>query len=88
MPTTPPPRRHPLNRDRYLDLLIYRGVPEKMRPWYLRRVEAFLKALSRQSPVAADGRAGHGLTASAVKPILTRQRAVSSTGFRFPIAVM
>jgi site-specific recombinase XerD len=46
MPT--PPRREdgtPSNWDRYLDLLIHRGVPEKMRPWYVRRVEAFLKAL-------------------------------------------
>ncbi|AUB85421.1 integrase (plasmid) [Candidatus Thiodictyon syntrophicum] len=49
MPTMPtPPRREdgtPSNWDRYLDLLIHRGVPEKMRPWYVRRVEAFLKAL-------------------------------------------
>jgi hypothetical protein len=47
-----PPRRQdgaPSNWDRYLDLLIHRGVPEKMRPWYVRRVEAFLKALRPES---------------------------------------
>ena len=46
MPT--PPLRQvgaPSNWDRYLDFLIHRGVPETMRHWYLRRVEAFLKAL-------------------------------------------
>jgi hypothetical protein len=28
-----------------MDLLIHRGVPEKTRPWYRRRVQAFLKSL-------------------------------------------
>jgi integron integrase len=47
MSTIPNPRREdgsPSNWDRYLDLLAHRGVPERMRPWYVRRVEAFLKA--------------------------------------------
>jgi len=37
------------NRGRYLDLLIQRRVRERMRSWYLRRVEAFLKALRPES---------------------------------------
>ena len=48
MPTTPTPRREdgaPSNWDRYLEVLVRRGVPEKMRLWYVRRVEGFLKAL-------------------------------------------
>ena len=53
MPSAPkPPRRQdgtPSNWDRYLDLLIQRGVPERMRPWDVRRVEAFLKALRPES---------------------------------------
>ncbi len=47
MSTIPNPRREdgsPSNWDRYLDLLAHRGVPEQMRPWYVRRVEGFLKA--------------------------------------------
>ena len=47
MPTIPTPRREdgsPSNWDRYLEVLIRRGVPETMRPWYVRRVEGFLKA--------------------------------------------
>jgi integrase len=47
MPTLPTTRREdgaPSNWDRYLDLLARRGVPEKMRLWYIRRVEGFLKA--------------------------------------------
>jgi integron integrase len=52
MATAPPPRRQdgaPSNWDRYLDVLARRGVPEKMRPWYVRRVEGFLKALRPES---------------------------------------
>jgi len=47
MSTIPKPRREdgsPSNWDRYLDFLVHRGVPERMRPWYVRRVEGFLKA--------------------------------------------
>ncbi|WP_295582589.1 hypothetical protein [uncultured Lamprocystis sp.] len=47
MSTIPNPRREdgsPSNWDRYLDLLAHRGVPERMRPWYVRRVEGCLKA--------------------------------------------
>ncbi|WP_295394440.1 hypothetical protein [uncultured Thiodictyon sp.] len=53
MATTPArPRRQdgtPSNWHRYRNLLIHHGVPEKMRPWYLLRVEAFLKALRPES---------------------------------------
>jgi len=48
MPTTPTLRREdgsPSHWDRYLVVLARRGVPEKMHPWYVRRVEDFLKAL-------------------------------------------
>jgi len=44
-PTAPHTRREdgaPSNWDRYLDLLARRGVPEKFRCWYVRRVEDFL----------------------------------------------
>jgi integron integrase len=47
-PTAPHTRREdgaPSNWDRYLDLLARRGVPEKFRRWYVRRVEDFLKAV-------------------------------------------
>ena len=50
-----PPRRQdgpPSNWGRYLDLPIHRGVPKQMRPWYLRRVDRFLKP-SRPSPCRA-----------------------------------
>lgn len=46
MPTLPTTRREdgaPSNWDRYLDLLARRGVPEKVRLWYIRRVEGFLR---------------------------------------------
>jgi hypothetical protein len=39
----------PSNWDRYLDLLAHRGVPDKMRPWYVRRVEGFLKVVRPES---------------------------------------
>ena len=48
MPTTPTLRREdgsPSHWDRYLEVLARRGVPEKMRPWYVRRVDGLLKAL-------------------------------------------
>lgn len=47
-PIAPHARREdgaPSNWDRYLDLLAHRGVPEKFRRWYVRRVEDFLKAV-------------------------------------------
>ena len=64
MPTLPTARREdgaPSNWDRYLDLLAHRGVPEKMRPWYVRRVEGFLKARrpASLSQVTAEEIAGY-----------------------------
>lgn len=64
MPTLPTTRREdgaPSNWDRYLDLLARRGVPEKMRPWYVRRVEGFLKARrpASLSQVMAEEIAGY-----------------------------
>ena len=50
--TTPAARREdgaPSNWDRYLDLLARRGVPEKFRRWYVRRVEDLLKAVRPDS---------------------------------------
>ncbi|WP_295612508.1 hypothetical protein [uncultured Lamprocystis sp.] len=47
MSTIPNPRREdgsPSNWDRYRDFLAHRGVSERMRPWYVRRVEGVLKA--------------------------------------------
>jgi len=45
----PHPRRRengaPSNWDRYTDLLTRKSVPEKARPWYVRHVEGFLKAI-------------------------------------------
>ena len=66
MPTTsiPTPRREdgsPSHWDRYLEVLARRGVSEKMRPWYVRRVEDFLKALHpvSLSRVTAEEVAGY-----------------------------
>ncbi len=72
MPTTsiPTPRREdgsPSHWDRYLEVLARRGVPEKMRPWYVRRVESLLKALhpASLSRVTAEEIAGYLREASA-----------------------
>ncbi|WP_295446361.1 hypothetical protein [uncultured Thiodictyon sp.] len=39
----------PSDWGRYLNLLIHRAVPENIRPWYVRRVEEFLKAVRPKS---------------------------------------
>jgi hypothetical protein len=54
MPAPIPPHRRredgaPSNWDRYLNLLARKGVPETMRPWYVRRVEEFLKDVRPES---------------------------------------
>ena len=88
MPTLPTARREdgaPSNWDRYLDLLAHRGVPEKMRPWYVRRVEGFLKARrpASLSQVTAEEIAGYlqevSAQASSVGNAVRTLRAVSET---------
>ena len=74
MPTLPTTRREdgaPSNWDRYLDLLARRGVPEKMRSWYVRRVEGFLKARrpASLSQVTAVEIAGYLQEVSAQAPL-------------------
>lgn len=64
MPTTPTLRREdgsPSHWDRYLEVLARHGVSEKMRPWYVRRVEGLLKALhpASLSRVTAEEIAGY-----------------------------
>jgi site-specific recombinase XerD len=59
----------PSNWDRYLDLLIRREVPAKSRPWYVRRVEDFLRDLK---PAALSA-----LTADQVTDYLRRMSARS-----------
>jgi len=55
------PRREagsPSNWDQYLDLLIRRQVPAKVRPWSVWRVQDFLQDLNSMALSAAPGRRG------------------------------
>ena len=89
MPTLPTTRREdgaPSNWDRYLDLLAHRGVPEKMRSWYVRQVEGFLKARRPASlaQVTAEEIAGYLQEVSAQAQLadwqFCRERSAYPTG--------